>query len=406
MARPPACGFPFASLSLGIMNDVSLERAAACALNRIFGYEPRISQELIAHFGSAAPVFSLSEDELFGIFGPGNRHRTEICTEALDNAAAELDRLERRGCRFISCTEEAFPALLKECPDSPAGLYIRSSSPVEEIFLTRPAVSIVGTRDISLYGKEWCPKIVEVLANARQRPTVVSGLAIGVDVTAHLAAMGYSLPTIAVLPTGIDSVYPLRHSTVADKIAAEPGCALISDFPPGTSPEKQNFLRRNRIIAGMSGATILVESKLHGGGMITAQLAHSYGRDVFALPGRVEDLRSQGCNELIRTKVAEPLSSLPLLPEALGLGCYNRRRVADFEQEVNGRYGNIFTDRREALVEIAHLIRKRRGMTADDICAATGRSYQEVSYLIGILESDAFIDVNLLGQCTIHTKFA
>ena len=176
-----------------------------------------------------------------------------------------------------------------DCPDCPIGLYIRSNSDIEEIFDDAPCISIVGTRDISPYGDEWCKRIVHSLAEAPIKPVIVSGLAYGVDICAHQAALDAGLRTIAVIPTGIDDLYPYYHRRIAERIASTPGCALISDFPLKTSPQAATFLRRNRIIAGLSAATILVESKQKGGGMITCSTAFSYGREAWVLPGRIGD---------------------------------------------------------------------------------------------------------------------
>ena len=124
---------------------------------------------------------------------------------------------------------------------------------------------------------------------------IVSGLALGVDITAHAAALEGGLPTVGVSPVGIDDVYPRRHVPFVERMCATPGCALVTDYPPGTFPAAFSFIRRNRIIAGLAGSTVLIESRIKGGGMITARLAAGYGRDVFAVPGRIDDIRSQGC---------------------------------------------------------------------------------------------------------------
>ncbi|MBQ2069136.1 MAG: DNA-processing protein DprA, partial [Bacteroidales bacterium] len=142
------------------------------------------------------------------------------------------------------------PALLKDCSDPPLGLYVRSSSPPEEVFRPRPSVAVVGTRDVSRYGLQWCRKLTGAIAQSPARPVIVSGLAIGVDIAAHLEAIDRGGSTIAVLPTGLDKIYPYRHEAYADRICNSPGSALVSDYPPGTMALKTNFLRRNRIIAG------------------------------------------------------------------------------------------------------------------------------------------------------------
>lgn len=376
------------------------------ALGRIFGYEPAIAIKLIETTGDTYSVFGMDKDGLEGIFGPFSKYLAELGPRALEDAGEQLEKLQARGYGFVSVTEDCFPKLLKECPDPPAGLYVRSCSPPEEVFGKR-CVSVVGTRDISPYGKEFCARTIGALSRSRERPTIVSGMAIGVDITAHMAALGFGLPTIGVLPTGITEMYPGVHRTAADKIASTPGCALVTDFPPGTNPQPYTFLRRNRIIAGMSEATILVESKLKGGGTMTARLAAGYGRDVWAVPGRLDDVRSEGCNLLLREKVAEPLVSLDKLPEDLGLGILTKRRKADLETLVRNHYGSgPASEKTEDLVKIAHLVRSRRGITIEEIGREDGLGYARAAALAGLLESDGFIQLDLLGRCCIDAKNA
>lgn len=388
------------------MENLSMERICACALGHIFGYQPKYSAELVARYGSAEAVFALDKEELDELFGHYSKYKGAVNERALDEACRELDSLYVRGYQFVALSEEDFPALLRECTDPPAGLYVRSGNPVSEIFNTRPAVSIVGTRDISPYGKEWCPKIVRALAGTSDRPSIVSGLAIGVDICAQMAALAYGLPTIGVMATGIDTIYPRCHSTAAGKIAAATGSALVSDYPPGTQPMAVNFLRRNRIIAGMSGTTILVESREKGGGMMTARLAAGYGREVFAVPGRMEDKFSKGCNALIGEKVAEPLPDPSLLAEAIGLTTTKRFQAPCVADGIRERHsGEIPEEYILKLIMVAGLVRNNPLVTGDELCRESNLPFMEITRCISILESDGFIETDLLGRCTIHGKF-
>lgn len=385
--------------------DKDIETASTLALNRIFGFKPKISRLLIERLGSANAVFSASEHELEAIFGPHRDERCKITQSALEAAGRELEWLHGSGCTFLPITDDAYPSLLRECEDAPVGLYIRSATPAAGLFPDGPYVSVVGTRDISLYGKEWCTRIVRTLAQAPVRPTIVSGFALGVDITAHLAALDCGIPTIAVIPVGIDDIYPKRHRGIAERLAATPGCAIVSDYPPGTGAQAFNFLRRNRIIAGMSQGTLLIESKIHGGGMMTANLASSYGREVFALPGRIDDLRSMGCNKLIADKVAEPISSIGSLQETLGLGRFSRTRKKDLGEEVRRSFtGQIDDGQIGVLVEAALFIRANRGATIDEICMGTGMDYSKAAYCTGLLESEGFITMDVLQRCSINAK--
>ena len=387
------------------MEDIVKERISAAALGKIFGYEPLYVSGLISKLGSASSVFELSAKEADEVLGPHSKYRGRINRSAFDGAVEDLHRLEGMGCRFIACTEEGFPPLLRDCPDCPAGLYYRSTSPPEEIFSGRPAIAVVGTRDISPYGKDWSRKIVDACSQAPAKPVIVSGLAFGVDITAHLAALDGGLGTIAVLPCGIDDLYPAAHRKAAERIVASPGSALITDYPPGTSPVAFTFVRRNRIIAGLAGCTVLVESKANGGGLITCRLADSYGRDVFALPGRVDDPRSAGCNALIRTRTAEAITGLAGLGEQLGLGRYDLRRKKDFHSLVAEFYG-IRADGPEldSICSLADMIAGKRGIDLEELCYLSGKPYNEVARIAVLLESDGFICTDLTGRCTINAR--
>lgn len=387
------------------MIDEKEERVCICALNRILGFEPKTAHRLIGVTGSASAAFSLTAGEKLEILGPYSKISSLLNEREIRYSEEELARLRDAGCDFITMADRGYPELLKECEDAPLGLYFRSCSTPEEVFDVRPQVAVVGTRDISLYGKEWCRKIVGSMALAAVRPLIVSGFAYGTDIIAHLSALESGLPTVAVLPTGIDDVYPTRHKKYAEALCSTPGCALVSDYPPGTEPKAINFIRRNRIIAGMCSGTILVESKSRGGGMITARLAVSYDRDLLVLPGRADDLRSQGCNILLREKVAEPITDTIHFLDVLGLGRSSRRKKENIENEIIALYGQLLSEEElKDLLAILSLIRKQRGITLDDLSSTLGLPFGAVSRLTGMLESDGIICTDLLQRCAINLK--
>ena len=399
--------FLFRSFAVKKLTMEYNEKICICTLGRIFGYEPRKALELIKAAGSAGAIFDLSREELSKLTGPYSDFNSRICRKELDITAQELERLEKRGCRYLEISDPHFPEMLKECEDPPLGLYIRSDSPVESLFDDSPYIAIVGTRDISLYGREWCRKIVAALSKAKNKPVIVSGLAIGTDIAAHQAALEGGLRTIGVLPTGIDDVYPRRHEYDADRISRAAGSALVTDYPPGTKAIAINFLRRNRIIAGLSGATILIESKAQGGGMITARLAASYNREVYALPGRVDDIRSAGCNRLIQKKLAEPITDLGTLVRSLGLGESSYRRKDSLSEEVCSLYeSSMPADELSLIVRIVKHIRANRGACCEDIAAAVNRPFSVISAYLTMLESDGLICTDLLGRCSINVRIS
>ncbi|MCR5071124.1 MAG: DNA-protecting protein DprA [Bacteroidales bacterium] len=389
------------------MDRESSSLVSAIALNAIFGNEPKFSHNLIDALGSAEAVFSLSERERLELFGPCNARAALIGPAALDAAWKEYGRLSEAGCQFLDIFDEGYPEPLRECPDAPLLLYVRSETPAAQLFGPRPAVAIVGTRDQSLYGRECCQRIVKSLGEAPAKPMIVSGLALGVDITAHAMALECGLPTVGVSPVGVEDVYPRRHAPFVERMVHTPGCALVTDYPPGTAPLPFTFLRRNRIIAGLAGATVLVESRIRGGGMITARLAAGYGREVFAVPGRLDDLRSQGCNALIREQIASPVTDPQALPVALGLGRLRHTRAADLQTAVRQRFASALPARDVGrLADLAELVRSQRGIRFDEICRELSLTYAEVARAAGLLEEEGFICIDLLQRCTINAKNA
>ncbi len=381
------------------------EKICSCALNRIFGFSPKTGLALISHIGCASDVFKLTNDDLERLLGAYSKYRGQICWAAADNAEKELEKLERSGIEFIGYTENNYPALLLECEDAPIGLYIRSRTPLDELWAPRRRIAVVGTRDISPYGKDWCAKVVSGLSSSTEMPAIVSGLAIGTDYHAHMTALECGLPTIGVMATGPDDIYPYRHRELAERMCRTPGCALITDYPPGTPPLGIHFLRRNRIIAGLSDSTIVIESKLKGGAMMTSRLAFSYSRDVYALPGRADDIRSQGCNHLIRSKMAEPITSVDDLLASLDMKSQGKPRGESLTEAVRRTYGTrMFPEQIVIMNAILDSISGNRGITIDEIASATGLPYREISITANILETDGFISIDLLQRCTLNFK--
>ena len=379
------------------------EKICLCALNRIFGFEPRTGLALLDHCGSASEIFRLSNHDQDLLLGAFSKYRGKITPKATEEAEKELSRLSSQKIWFCGYGEVSYPNLLAQCEDSPIGLYIRTSSPLEDLWRNE-SVAVVGTRDISLYGKRWCEKIVTGLSETDIRPTIVSGLALGTDITAHRCAIECGLPTIAVMATGPENIYPVRHHDFAERMADTPGCALVTDYPPGTAPLAIHFLRRNRIIAGLSKATILVESKIKGGGMMTCRLAFSYDRDVFCLPGRIDDIRSQGCNELIRQKIAEPITSIDRLIESLEMKHTDGNGI-DWGRLLSRTYCNRLPQEDIALIAGLLLeIRKNFGITVDELTETVLQNRQKVSELVNLLEIDGFISIDLFQRCSMKVK--
>lgn len=385
--------------------DQIVEKNCLCALNRIFGFAPKAGLALLSHFGSAAEVLGQKRTELEALLGPYSKHIGKLNPRAADEAGEELLKLRQQHIDFVGYTEYGYPPLLRECEDAPIGLYIRSTTPAAELWLPERNVAVIGTRDITPYGREWCEKIIAGLSGAQPKPLITSGLALGVDICAHQAAMECGLPTIAVMATGPESVYPFRHQGTAEKMCFTPGCALITDYPPGTAPLAIHFLRRNRIIAGISDSTILIESKIKGGGMMTSRLAFSYDREVYALTGRIDDIRSQGCNELIRRKIAEPVTSIAGLLESMRM-----KKAAKYPgkgiQQVVAELPAVLSGEEEPkrIMTVLKMIEKNRGITLDEIACRSGLDYRQVSAVTVMLESEGVITTDLLQRCCLNSK--
>ena len=211
-------------------------------------------------------------------------------------------------------TSPDYPVNLITCEDRPGKLWFKSVSTPDEVFNNPDgAVAIVGTRDPSPYGVSCVGSILSRLHENGKHPTIISGLALGIETEAHRVALELGFPTVAVMGNGIDTVYPNQNWQLANSIETTGRCALITPFPFGTAPMAVNFIRRNHVIAGLSDTVIVVESKEKGGAVVTAKLAFEYNRTVIAVPGRMDDVRSAGCNALISQGIAEILTPTTLI---------------------------------------------------------------------------------------------
>lgn len=272
------------------------------ALQRVKGIGNINAKKLIAHIGSAEMVFAEKKSRLQTINGIGsltlqNLHDQQV----LLDAEKEVNYIEKYNLQYAFYTDTHYPERLKQCVDGPLVLFYDGKINFEK----RPIISIVGTRNITTYGKEIIGRLVEDIKDFN--PIIVSGFAYGIDITAHKAALHHGLQTIAILAHGIEQIYPKVHRKYVAPILENGG--FYTEHWHDEQPLRENFLQRNRIIAGISEATIVVESAIKGGSLVTAEIANSYNREVFAVPGRTTDIYSQGCNNLIRTNRAQLLSS-------------------------------------------------------------------------------------------------
>jgi DNA processing protein len=275
---------------------------------------PITARNLIAHFGAAEAVLAAKPAELAKVHGIGPMVISELqdITLPLQLAEQEVAWALENGVEIISCLEEQYPERLRENADAPIILYFKGTgfSNLREMRV----VSIVGTRIPTDYGRLLCEEITEGLKE--YNVAVVSGLAYGVDHTAHKTATAHGMPNFGVCGNGLSLVYPDDHSDLARKMCLNGG--LISEFSHKTGPNRENFPMRNRIIAGLSQAMIVIETADKGGSMISADLAASYNRDVFAVPGRSKDQKSRGCNRLIKQQKANLVESAADVADMMG----------------------------------------------------------------------------------------
>ena len=258
-----------------------------------------IAKQIVENLGNPELLFKEKPRILERIPGISSRIIQEIKKpEILKRAEKEVLFVEKNKIISLFITESDYPQRLKEYVDAPMMLYYRGNADLN----TSKIISIVGTRHATSYGKEITQILLKDLAVTYPDMLVVSGLAYGIDIAAHKAALQENLPTVGVLAHGLDRIYPYQHKTIAAEMLGNGG--VLTDFPSGTNPDRQNFVKRNRIVAGISDCTIVVESAIKGGALITANIASSYNKDVFAIPGRNNDLYSQGCNKLIKEKKA------------------------------------------------------------------------------------------------------
>ena len=281
------------------------------ALSRIPGIGDARVKKLVAYCGGAKEVFARPKSSLEKIPNIGRAVANAVkSTKVLKQAEQEIEFAKKHGIAAISFLDDDYPQRLKHCVDSPTVLYCKGNGSINP----PKALSIVGTRNATQQGKALTEQIVQELSNLDI--TIVSGLAYGIDIAAHRACLKHNVPTIGCLAHGLDRIYPKVHTNTAKEML-ELG-ALITDFPIGTNPDRENFPKRNRIVAGMTDATIVVEAGIKGGALITAELANGYDRDVFAVPGRVSDQYSAGCHKLIMNHKAALITSGKDVLKALG----------------------------------------------------------------------------------------
>jgi DNA processing protein len=283
------------------------------ALSMVPGIGGVLARNLVAYVGSVEGIFREPVHKLVKIPGIGevNAHRIRE-SGILSRAAEELQYIEKNGISAIFYLDDNFPRRFRNCPDAPVLFYYKGTANLD----AARVISIVGTRNATDYGRQMCDELLKELSARGYDLLVVSGLAYGIDIQAHKSSLKYNLPTVGVLGHGLDKLYPSEHVRTAKAMLEKGG--LMSDFPSKTKIDPPNFIRRNRLIAGLSDAVVVVESGEKGGALITADIGASYDRDVCAFPGRAGDIYSRGCNQLIKKNIAALIENAADLEYVLG----------------------------------------------------------------------------------------
>ena len=294
------------------MNDN--ETRNAIALTRVNYFNLAGLAQLYRQLGSATAVIAHRNDlrEVLPDASPRLQEAMSNIEQHLKAADAEMEYNLRNGIQALALADDNYPQRLKNCDDAPLVLFYKGTASLNRARV----INIVGTRHCTAYGQDLIRRFVSELKNLCPEVLIVSGLAYGVDINAHRQALANGLDTVGVLAHGLDYLYPTRHKQTANEMLTQGG--LLTEFLTNTNADKLNFVRRNRIVAGISDACVLVESAAHGGGLITAAIARDYNRDVFAFPGPVGTPYSEGCNNLIRDHKAQLVASAADFVHALG----------------------------------------------------------------------------------------
>ena len=339
------------------------------ALSLVKGLGPKTSRILISEFGGVDEIFGATDNNLL---------KTPKISPAIvqsirdpyvfDRAAQEVSFIERNNVKPLFYLDSDYPKRLEFCEDAPILLYAKGNLN----FNNRKVIAVVGTRNSTAYGRDMCERVISDLAN--YNPLIISGLAMGIDSAAHKAAVDNNLQTVGVLAHGVDSVYPPSSRAIAAKMLTNGG--VLSEFMSGTVPIRENFPTRNRVIAGMCDALIIVESKKRGGSIISAELAFGYNREVFAVPGKASDTLSEGCNDLIKYQKAIMITDGKDVAREMNWSAPSSKQ----------KQPELFPDLSVNEKTILEAIRNNSGLAIDDLGLRTGVSPSELAQILLQLE--------------------
>ena len=356
----------------------SQETLYAIALTRISYFNIATCLQLYRKLGSATAIMENRNNikDVISDASPRLVHALSDVSEALHRAEAELEFDNAHAIRPLTMECDDYPERLRDCDDAPIVLFYRGNADLNQ----RRIVSIVGTRHCTAYGQDILTKFCQDLKELCPDVLIVSGLAYGVDICAHRNALRNSFDTIGVLAHGLDMLYPSAHRDTAKDMLSHGG--LLTEFLTNTNPDKMNFVRRNRIVAGIADATIVVESAARGGSLITADIAQSYARDVFTFPGNVNSTYSEGCNNLIRDNKAALITCAEDFVKAMGWEQDNQVK----EARAKGIERQLFPELTAEETRIVELLQRNNDLQLNIIAVQTGLPIGNISALLFSLE--------------------
>ena len=349
-------------------------------LTLVKGIGPVTTKQLVDNLENISILFTEKEHLLERFPGLSRRLIGEIRNpQVLKRAEKELLFLERSRSEALFLTSEHYPQRLKDCPDAPVMLYYKGEADLN----AAKVVSVVGTRNANAYGKEITSELIKGLKEHCPEVLIISGLAYGIDIAAHRSALKEDLGTVAVLAHGLDRIYPSVHRSVAVKMLKRGG--LLTEFMSETNPDRPNFVRRNRIVAGMADCTVVVQSAEKGGALITAEIANSYNRDIFAFPGRPSDDYSKGCNSLIKSRKAALIASVADLLREMNWDEAAKPAAAPLVQRT------LFPDLTEEEEKILRLISEQKNVQLNFLAIESNLPVSKLSVLLFELEMKGLV---------------
>lgn len=360
--------------------EINKETLYTIALTQVNGVGLSIGRQLYDKAGSATTLFENRHhlQDMIPDIKPELVHLLQDVDTPLRRAEQELEFISRKAMQCITCRDERYPQRLLECADAPLVLYYCGNANLNK----QRIISMVGTRRCTNYGRDICHQFIEELKELDENILIVSGLAYGIDIVSHREALAHGMETVAVMAHGLDRVYPSHHHQTAVEMTKRGG--LLTEYVTGTTPEKGNFVQRNRIVAGLSDVTIVVESAEKGGSLITASIAHSYQREVLAFPGRVYDEYSKGCNRIIQNEMAHPIRS--------GEDLFKIMNWKAKSSQPKQRQQELFLSLTDDERKVVECLKTADEQPISSILNETGLAYSNASVLLFELENKNIIE--------------